>query len=408
MIKLFKKIPFSNGAVDYSKTEIIELLDRWVIAHRQNISLSVKSGFLELSFDNSQTFTKRLDVTNSDKIINAYIFRNGNIMITTIDNKIFLTNKNFDFYTEKTVYKSDGVTPYPIHTPQNASFPGRYYYTHKYMSETSETDVYIFGNYCNVNNGGTPVILVYTKDFGVTWKIAYEFGQWYRDNGTGAGSTSTGTLLGNPNNTIVARHTHHVEFNPENNKWYCCTGDHVGSKNEIHWLIGDYNETNDSWNWEEINFNTTINGQMRLMSTEMFFHSGFIYWSTDATSISVGNDENGIWRSKWSTFQDVNTHEKVIDAFHYKDVYSNLKINEETGMLVFTVLTENTGDTDTIGIATNYGMGRVDYKTFPGAGFIRLNSPNSNGFFRLDYTRFQTLKNRTFLIKAGFNGFDEY
>lgn len=400
-----KMPPILSGGINYEETKTLEYTDRWVISQRDNISIAVKSGLLEISEDNSNSFIRSLAITNSDKIINAYIFRNGNIMLSTTNNKIFLTNKDLDFYIEKIVYKADGITPYPIHTPQNASFPGRYFYTHKYMEQTEQTDIYVFGNYCNVNFGAAPVIIVYTPDFGVTWKIAYEFGQHYRDNGTSTGNYNTGTILGNPNNPLIAKHTHHVEYNPENNRWYCFTGDD-SPRDEVHWLEGVYDDINDSWSWGKITFNMEVSSQSRLKATEMFFHGGYLYWVTDATNVAEGNTENGLWRVKTNTINDANTHEKIITFPNYNDVCSNLKVDRNTGNLMFTVVNQNIGDTDTIGIAKDYGFLEVQYKTFVGNKFIRLNSPNSEGYFRLDTDRFSTLQNKSFLIKVGFDLFN--
>ena len=404
-MRLLNKYPtITSGGVDYTNTTIIQYSDKWVIAQRDELSIAVQSGLLLISYDNSITFPVTKAFANADKVINGYVFRNGNIMLSTIDNKIYLTNYNLDFITEKIVYKADGVTPYPIHVPQEALNPGRYFYTHKYMESTEATDIYIFGNYCNVNNGAAPVIMVYTADFGVTWKISYEFGQLYRDNGGSGGSTTIGTLLGDVNNPVLTRHTHHVEYSPENNKWYCFTGDH--NSTEIHWLEGVYDEINDIWTWVVINFNITITEQSRLKSTEMSFYNEYLYYCTDSTGISVSNDENGIWRVPINSIADINTHVKIIDFPDYRDVCSNLKIDKNSGNILFTVITESTGDTDTIGIATNFGEGEVQYKTFPGMAFIRLNSPNSAGFFRLDTNRTLTLQNKSFLIKVGFDLFN--
>ena len=49
----------------------------------------------------------------------------------------------------------------------------------------------VWGNYCNVRGGASPVNIYYSTDSGQTVKIAYAFGQnpHYRDNGTaGAGN----------------------------------------------------------------------------------------------------------------------------------------------------------------------------------------------------------------------------
>ena len=401
---LYKKIRLSEiGAIDYSTTDIIQLNDRWVIAHRDEFSISVTTGLLETSFDNSETFTKSLAFGNANKVINGYIFRNGNIVLTTIDNKIYLTNIHLTFITEKILYKADGITPYPIHNPVNSANPGRYFYTHRYPSHNDNNNVFVMGNYCNVDGGATPSIFIYTADWGLTFKIAYEFGvnPNYKDDGTVDGGT-TGTSLGDSNNTVLARHTHASEYCEYNNKWYFFSGDH-SANNEIHWLEAIYSETNDTWDVTKINFGFSIPESSFLKITDACFYNEYVYYCSDATAGTLENPVNGIYKVKVEDIADVNKHIKIIDFPDYLHTGSNLKINKDSGNLLFTMVINNAGQfaTTKLGVATNYGEGSVNYKNYPDANFIRLNNANKKGYFRLDYKKTQTIQNKSFLIKVG-------
>ena len=397
-------------SVDYTSTEVIELNDRWVMAQRDHISFAVGVGVLETSVDNSETFNRSMPYAEADKINNAHILKNGNILFTTKDNKIFLTNYNLDFITEKTVIKEDGSEMIP-HTPANPAYPGRYFYTHRYMQPSNETDLYLWGNYCNVNYGAAPVNIYYTADFGQTVKVAYSFGQHpnYRDDGTDNGG-STGTVLGNPNNTVIARHTHSVQYCEQNGKWYCLTGDHE-TDNEIHWLEGTYDSVNDSWTWNVIQFEgiDVIDQRTHLKAIEVVFYGGYAFWNTDATQlIDPNNDANGIYRVPIGLLNDPSKHQKIIDFPENTDYSSNMLIDPKTGILLFSVanITRTSDTASILGIAENYGLGEVQFKEFSGYNFIRWNAPNEKGFFRLDTGKFPTLQDKTFFMKAGFDLFN--
>lgn len=385
----------------YLNTDIIEYNDRWVVAQYKNISLSVTSGLLESSEDNSITFTNSLNTSIANLVINAHIFRNGNILLVLNDNRLFLTNYKFTKLEEKKVLNSDGLSEYPIHTPVNANFPGRYWYTHKYPAPNEESDIYIWGNYCNVSGGAAPVNLIYTKDFGETIKIAYEFGQLYRDNGTGGGSTSTGTLLGDASNPIVTRHTHCVEYCRYNDKYYVMTGDFTGM---IEWLKGSYDDVTDTFTFNRIDFGFVITPSSRLLATSMFFVDKYIYWCSDTPNVLTSDEANGIWISEIDTFSDVSTHRKVLNFPNQLDVASTLKIDPYTKNILFCLQRSGQANTNTIGFASNYGQGNVFYIDYPiNYGFIRLNTINDAGYFRYDTSRFNVLKGESFLIKVGFD-----
>ena len=112
----------------------------------------------------------------------------------------------------------------------------------------------MWGNYCNVLGGATPVNIYYSTDNGQTVKIAYAFGQnpHFRDDGSPGGGT-TGTLLGDARNPVICRHVHSVAYNPAENAFYACTGDGDRAEgHECHWLRGTYDAKKDKWQWKVI------------------------------------------------------------------------------------------------------------------------------------------------------------
>lgn len=404
-------VPKYINGIFYGRTVVLEDETRWIIAQRDNYALAISDGLLEVSVDGSVTWSNSL-VYDTSKIINAYIFRNGNIFFTTTDNKIFLTNYNLVEPVEKTMYDLDGVTPYTIHTPANADYAGRYFYTHKYMSDTTATDMLVFGNYCNVNLGACPVAIYCTEDFGVTFKVIYKFGQnpAYRDNGTSTGSSSTGTLLGDASNPIVTRHIHGVEYNEDGGYFVSFTGDSNKTSpvaDEIHWMKHTPPSGETGWVHEEYDFGAPIEQTSRLKVGEGFFYNNYLYYGSDNTGATDGT-QNGLWRVYADDIEDLNLHVRLIKPDNPKDVYSCVKLDKNTNNILITAA--NYDDVDVkiryLIISENLGLGNRQTHEFTGADFIRLSSPSSLGFFRLDWSKFAVLKGRSFLIKAGDNLFN--
>jgi hypothetical protein len=406
---MIDKIPQN---INYSTTEVVQDTTRWIIAQRDNISLAIKTNTLEVSVDNSQTWGTSTTYADYDKIQSAHIFRNGNILLQQNDNKLILTDYTLSSTEEISVYDSSGSL-YTPHTPANASYPGAYYYTHRYTTNTDETDVYCWGNYGNVNQGATPTNIYYTTDYGKTVKIAYEFGQNSARTDDGTSSSGTGgTLLGDSGNSVVTKHTHCVEYNPNTDKWYCFTGDtNVTSpaNDEIHWLEGTYTSSTDSWSWSVLNFGASIEETSKLKSVECFFHDGWLYYCADATNVATSNDENGIWRVPDDSITDLSKHQKIYDTPDYDDFIGNMKLDRNTGFILFVISNIRTlgNNSSKIGIIKDYGFGDVGYKDYGSSyEFIRLSQPNQEGYFRLCTDKFTTNQGQSFLIKAGDDLFD--
>lgn len=405
---LFKKQTTSLAGIDYTSTDLIEY-DGWVAAQYQNMSIRISNNLLETSIDNSNTFPTSLVTTLGNSVLSAYIYKNGNILLTTDDNKIYFTDINLTSLTQKIVLDTDGVTPYVIHTPVNSSYPGRYFYSTKMMSENDQTDIHVFANYCNVVAGAAPVNIYYTTDFGVTIKVAYKFGQnlVYGDDGTASGS-SGGTLLGDATNTdLRVRHTHAVEYDAANDKWYCLTGDTIWTyttpdMEENQWVQGTYTPETDTWSWVALDFGFVIPQTSRLKATECFFYDGYVYWSSDSTNVPADNTENGIWRSSISTFTNPETHEKLFSLPNYDDVITTLKLDPNTNMIVGAFATNNSNPINGIFACKDLGFGTPEFHyVSTDYDLIRLNSINQEGYFRWDTELSTEIKTKTLFLKLG-------
>lgn len=408
---LFRKHPPSLG-VDYSRTVIIQDTSRWVIAQRDSVSIAVSANTLEVSKDNRNSWISTTFI-DADKVLQGYVFRNGNICFFTEDNKIYLTDFNLSHVTEKTIFDTDGVTPYVPHTPADPAHAGWYYNTSSHLENNTDTDLYVFGNYANAyNSGAAPLHLVYTKDFGETFKLCYKFGQnpRYRDDGTASGG-GTGTLLGDAGNTVVTRHIHAVTYCPFNDSWYCFTGDRLWSPaaqdDEIHWFKGNYTPATDSWVWADIDFGFQPDQNSRLKTDDGFFVGEYLYYGSDYTA---GTDlaETGIFKVHVDDISDITKHQQLISLQDPADVVLNLNVDRDTGYIVATVANGSFPfDADILLIAKNYGEGDFAFKTFSDNFFLRTHSTDSEGFFRMDSApAFSTLQGETFFIKIGDDLFD--
>jgi hypothetical protein len=146
-------------------------------------------------------------------------------------------------------------------------------------------EMMVWGNYCNVLGGATPVNIYYSTDQGRTVKIAYAFGQnpHLRDDGSPGGG-ATGTLLGDPRNQVICRHVHTVAYNPAEDAFYACTGDlDRGAGHECHWLRGTYDATQDQWQWKVL---VSTNSNSRYKGGGITFMDGQLYWISDANGKS--------------------------------------------------------------------------------------------------------------------------
>lgn len=377
-----------------------------VICQYQNMSFGVTSGTLHVSADSSVTFPTTTSFTDANKIRAGHIFANGNIMFTTRDNKIYLTDTALVTPVEKTV---TGLT---IHTPSNASYPGYYFEILTYQERDVNETMHVFGNYGNAHeSGANPTNIYYSIDSGATYKLAYEFGQNpnYRDDGTDDGSDSTGTLLGDSGNAILTRHMHSIGYDSVNDKWYAVVGDHNEPDtrsevaDEINWFEGVYTSGTDSWVWTKINFGITIETTDRLKAIQPVFHDGFVYWGSDVQTVTDPT-ENGLWRAPIASITDLSTHRQIMAISElYASSIVDFRIDRETGCLFGAINDPWTPSVTRkrLFVITDYGLGKLSLYKDASADFLRISDKNNDGYYMMDYEGRDTLQTKTFFIKLG-------
>jgi len=234
-----------------------------------------------LSEDNARTWPHRLAFPEANRITFSVILKNGNILFAT-GPRLYLSTDRLKSCHPVTVKNVDG-TNYLPHTPRNPERPGWYFHSLDgvHTWDVNGVEMLVWGNYCNVLGGATPVNIYYSVDGGRTVKIAYAFGQnpRFQDNGSPGGGPA-GTLLGDPRNAVIARHVHCVAYNPAEHAFYACTGDRdLAEKHECHWLKGAYDADRDRWDWTVL---VSTESNQRYKSGGINFVDGKLYWIADA------------------------------------------------------------------------------------------------------------------------------
>jgi hypothetical protein len=243
-------------------------------------------------------------------------------------------------------------------------------------------EMMVWGNYCNVLGGATPVHIYYSTDSGQTVKIAYAFGQnpHFRDNGS-AGGGKTGTLLGNPDCPVLCRHVHTVAYNPAENAFYACTGDlDRGAGHECHWLRGVYDAAKDSWQWKVL-ISTISNS--RYKSGGITFAGGKLYWVSDANGPLEGAAEHdrGIFRCAPGDLTRPEKHERLFNP----QVESGIMLVQDGVIMAAHCAPASPLNTGLI-VSTDMGKtwAQYDLKEFGKRSPVRIHEKNSDGWFRMD------------------------
>src|SRR5690606_31092209 len=116
------------------KFDIVEV-DRNVIATRDDWQFSTDGTDLYWSNDRGETWINQYEWGTQftggepvrDKYINmAHIFSDGTL-IFACSSLLFRSTDQLQTVDSIEAVDDDGVTPYPIHTPANASYPGAYF-----------------------------------------------------------------------------------------------------------------------------------------------------------------------------------------------------------------------------------------------------------------------------------------
>jgi hypothetical protein len=306
------------------------------------------------------------------------ILKNGNVIFATAS-KLYLSTDNLKTCHEIRVKNVDG-TDYVPHTPQNPQHPGWYFHpldgVHTW--DANGVEMLVWGNYCNVLGGASPVNIYYSADGGRTVKIAYAFGQnpRYEDNGT-AGGGSTGTLLGDPRNPVICRHMHCVAYNPAENAFYACTGDmDIADKHECHWLKGTYDKDRDEWRWTVL---VSDSSNSRYKAGGINFVDGKIYWIADANGPQPY--DRGIFRCDPADLARPAAHTML---FNPQYECANMIIQDGTILAAHYA----TASPYATGFIISPDMGRTwaqyDLKEFGRRSPVRFHRKNSDGWFRVD------------------------
>jgi hypothetical protein len=350
----------------------------YIDSQRNNKAFGHTDGTICLSEDNGRTWPHKIAFPDARHITFSCILNSGNILFST-GSKLYLSTDNMKTYKPITVKDADGGDYLP-HTPQNADNPGWYFHT---LSGVNSWDVrgvemLVWGNYCNVLGGATPVNIYYSTDNGHTVKIAYGFGQnpYFRDDGSPGGG-KTGTLLGNAHNPVICRHVHSVAYNPAEDAFYACTGDGDRPEGyECHWLRGAYDAKTDKWRWKVL---VSDHLNSRYKSGGISFVDGKLYWISDSNGPKPY--DRGIFRCDPADIANPKAHTLLFNP----QVESGSMIIQDGVILASHCAPASPLAT---GIIVSLDRGKTwaqyDLKEFGRRSPTRFHEKNSEGWFRMD------------------------
>ncbi len=350
----------------------------YVDSQNKNMAFAFTDTEILLSDDNSHTWKYRKAFPDAKNLTFSHIFNDGTVLFGTRE-KLFLAKKKLKSYKEIIVKDIDGKNYIP-HTPKNPDNPGWYFHTLSGDDSwiINGKEMLVWGNYCNVIGGATPVNIYYTTDNGKTVKIAYSFGQnpYFSDNGSRGGG-SGGNLLGNPDNPIICRHIHSVAYNPAEDAFYACTGD--GNRPlgwECHWLRGTYDNTKDKWDWKVI---ITESLNTRFKAGGISFVDGRMYWISDANGPEPW--DRGIFSCDPADIGNVKAHTQL-----FNPKYESGTMIIEDGVILATHIA--VASPFTLGFMISPDLGKnwyeYDIKDYGAFSPSRIHKKNAEGWFRLD------------------------
>ncbi|MDX9980874.1 MAG: hypothetical protein RBU25_12690 [Lentisphaeria bacterium] len=350
----------------------------YIDSQRDHKAFGHAGGRVYLSEDNGETWPHSAAFPESSKITFSTILGNGNILFATLA-QLYLSEDNLASWRPITVRNPDG-SPYLPHAPRNPEFPGWYFHTLAGVNSwtVGGREMLVWGNYCNVIGGATPVNIYYSTDNGRTVKIAYSFGQnpYRYDNGTGGGGVPGGPI-GDPRNPVFTRHIHTVAYNPVENAFYACTGDSDRTEGfECHWLRGTYDARTDRWDWRVI-LSDHLNS--RYKAGGITFVDGLCYWISDSNGPEPY--DRGIFRCAPADITRPEAHTRLFNP----GVESGNMMIQDGVFLASHCAPASPMDTGII-ISTDGGgtWAQYDLKEFGKRSPCRFHEKNSDGWFRVD------------------------
>ena len=350
----------------------------FVDSQRDNKAFGYADGKILLSEDNSHTWPHSIAFPDARQIVFSTILKNGNILFSALA-KLYLSTDNLKSFKEITVKDTDG-SDYVRHTPKDPANPGWYFHNLAGIDtfDVKGEEMLVWGNYCNVIGGATPVNIYYSTDQGQTVKIAYSFGRndRNRDNGSGGGG-ATGTPLGNPGNPVICRHVHCVTYNPAEDAFYACTGDGDRPQGrECHWLRGTYDAKKDRWQWKVI---VSDASNSNYKAGGINFVDGQLYWISDSNGPKPY--DRGVFRCAPADITDRKKHTRLFNP----EVESGAMIIQDNFILASHCAPASPMDTGFI-VSTDFGKtwAQYDLKEFGKRSPCRFNKKNSEGWFRVD------------------------
>jgi hypothetical protein len=350
----------------------------YIDSQRDNKAFGFTDKAVFLSEDNARTWPYSMTFPNAHNITFSTILANGNILFAT-RTRLYISTDNLKTCHQIIVKDTSGADYIP-HKPKDPEHPGWYFHpldgVHTW--DVNGVEMLVWGNYCNVLGGATPVNIYYSTDSGNTVKIAYSFGQnpGYRDNGS-AGGGSSGTLLGDSENPVICRHVHCVAYNPIENAFYACTGDRDRPDGrECHWLRGTYNANNNGWSWKVI---VSDASNSRYKSGGFNFVDGKLYWAADANGPKP--HDRGIFSCDPA---DITKPESHTMLFNPQYESANMIIQDD----VILAAHYAPASPYSTGFIYSPDMGKTwaqyDLVAFGPRSPVRFHKKNSDGWFRID------------------------
>jgi hypothetical protein len=346
-----------------------------------------------LSTDTAKTWAHQSKFPHASNITFSVILKNGNILFATL-NKLYLSTDNLHTYKQIAVKDQTG-NDYPPHKPLDPGKPGWYFHpldgVHTW--EIDGKEILVWGNYTNVLGGAAPVNIYYSTDGAQTVKLAYRFGvspRWQQKN------VKADQLLGDPDNPVIARHIHSVVYNPDENAFYACTGDHDEKdgdqlKHECHWLRGTYDWASDKWDWQVV-----ISGSMnsRYKSGGINFVDGQLYWASDANGPKP--HDRGIFRCAPEDLADKSKHTML-----FNPTYEVANMLIEDGVILSGHYTPVSPYH--VGIIISPDLGKTwaqyDLKGMGRWSPVRFQKKNDEGWFRIDLRERWIKRGKVLFIK---------